>query len=140
AGCGKCLSRSFSRSFDISLAAQKIIFPKSMPSEFPSHGTTLFNLRPGAFSDLYDRGGRVVPGVASSMRVGIIGTGAIADKHAQAYRNIGHQVLLRTDRTEARGTSLRELLPEPQIRWPSFWPLSSGSLPILAKRVRPAGL
>ena len=37
------------------------------------------------------------------MRVGIIGTGAIARKHAQAYRNIGNQVTAVTDRTEERG-------------------------------------
>jgi UDP-N-acetyl-2-amino-2-deoxyglucuronate dehydrogenase len=42
------------------------------------------------------------------MRVGIIGTGAIANKHAQAYRNIGYQVLLCTDRTEARGRNFAE--------------------------------
>lgn len=40
---------------------------------------------------------------ARCMRVGIIGTGAIANKHAQAYRNIGYQVRLCTDRTEERG-------------------------------------
>lgn len=37
------------------------------------------------------------------MRLGIIGTGAIAGKHAQAYRNIGFQVTACTDRTEERG-------------------------------------
>jgi predicted dehydrogenase len=37
------------------------------------------------------------------MRVGIIGTGAIAVKHAEAYRNIGYQVTVCTDRTAARG-------------------------------------
>ena len=37
------------------------------------------------------------------MRVGIIGTGAIAEKHAQAYRNIGFTVAACTNRTEARG-------------------------------------
>ncbi|MGB9075683.1 MAG: Gfo/Idh/MocA family oxidoreductase [Terracidiphilus sp.] len=37
------------------------------------------------------------------MRVGIIGTGAIAGKHAQAYRNIGFQVTACTDRTAERG-------------------------------------
>ena len=42
------------------------------------------------------------------MRVGIIGTGAIAGKHAKAYRNIGYQVLLCTDRTEARGRTFAE--------------------------------
>jgi UDP-N-acetyl-2-amino-2-deoxyglucuronate dehydrogenase len=37
------------------------------------------------------------------MRVGIIGTGAIARKHAQAYRNIGFTVAACTDRTAERG-------------------------------------
>ncbi len=37
------------------------------------------------------------------MKVGIIGTGAIAAKHAQAYRNIGYQVTACTDRTAERG-------------------------------------
>jgi predicted dehydrogenase len=42
------------------------------------------------------------------MRVGIVGTGAIAGKHAQAYRNIGYQVLVCTDRTEVRGRKFAE--------------------------------
>jgi predicted dehydrogenase len=37
------------------------------------------------------------------MRVGIIGTGAIAWKHAQAYKNIGYQITACTDRTEEKG-------------------------------------
>jgi UDP-N-acetyl-2-amino-2-deoxyglucuronate dehydrogenase len=37
------------------------------------------------------------------MQVGIIGTGAIAAKHAQAYKNIGYQVIACTDRTPERG-------------------------------------
>jgi UDP-N-acetyl-2-amino-2-deoxyglucuronate dehydrogenase len=37
------------------------------------------------------------------MRVGILGTGAIADKHAQAYRNIGFQVVACSNETETRG-------------------------------------
>ncbi len=37
------------------------------------------------------------------MRVGILGTGAIADKHAQAYRNIGFTVTACSNQTEARG-------------------------------------
>jgi UDP-N-acetyl-2-amino-2-deoxyglucuronate dehydrogenase len=36
------------------------------------------------------------------MRVGIIGTGTVAAKHAQAYKNIGYQVVACTDRTEER--------------------------------------
>ncbi|MCS6954380.1 MAG: Gfo/Idh/MocA family oxidoreductase [Bryobacterales bacterium] len=37
------------------------------------------------------------------MRVGIIGTGAISHKHAQAYRNIGYQVTVCTDINEEAG-------------------------------------
>lgn len=37
------------------------------------------------------------------MRVGFIGAGGIAGKHAQAYRNIGYRVTAVTDRTEERG-------------------------------------
>jgi UDP-N-acetyl-2-amino-2-deoxyglucuronate dehydrogenase len=37
------------------------------------------------------------------MRVGIVGTGAIARKHALAYRNIGFPVVACTDRTVERG-------------------------------------
>lgn len=37
------------------------------------------------------------------MRVGILGTGAIANKHAQAYKNIGFEVATRSNQTESRG-------------------------------------
>lgn len=37
------------------------------------------------------------------MRVGIIGTGAIAWKHAQAYKNIGYQITACTNGTAAKG-------------------------------------
>lgn len=37
------------------------------------------------------------------MRVGILGTGAIANKHAQAYRNIGFELVACSNKTEARG-------------------------------------
>src|SRR5579884_1003801 len=37
------------------------------------------------------------------MKVGIIGTGAIANKHAEAYRNIGFELVACWNRTEARG-------------------------------------
>jgi predicted dehydrogenase len=37
------------------------------------------------------------------MRVGIIGTGAIAEKHAQAYSNIGYPVVACSNRSAARG-------------------------------------
>lgn len=37
------------------------------------------------------------------MRVGLLGTGAIANKHAQAYRNIGFELVACCNKTEARG-------------------------------------
>ena len=37
------------------------------------------------------------------MRVGLLGTGAIANKHAQAYRNIGFELIACSNKTEARG-------------------------------------
>ena len=37
------------------------------------------------------------------MKVGIIGTGAIAHKHAQAYRNIGFELTVCTDVSEKYG-------------------------------------
>jgi predicted dehydrogenase len=37
------------------------------------------------------------------VKVGILGTGAIANKHAQAYRNIGFQLVACSNKTEARG-------------------------------------
>ena len=37
------------------------------------------------------------------MKVGLLGTGAIANKHAQAYRNIGFQLIACANKTESRG-------------------------------------
>jgi predicted dehydrogenase len=37
------------------------------------------------------------------MRIGIIGTGAVARKHAQAWRSVGHRVTVCSNRHEARG-------------------------------------
>ncbi len=37
------------------------------------------------------------------MRVGLLGTGAIANKHAQAYRNIGFELVACSNKSEARG-------------------------------------
>ena len=37
------------------------------------------------------------------MRVGLLGTGAIANKHAQAYQNIGFQLVACSNKTESRG-------------------------------------
>jgi predicted dehydrogenase len=42
------------------------------------------------------------------MKVGVIGTGAIAWKHAQAYKNIGYQITACTDRTEEKGRKFAE--------------------------------
>lgn len=43
-----------------------------------------------------------------SFRIGLIGTGAIAAKHAQAYRNIGYKITVCTDRTPERGRSFAD--------------------------------
>src|ERR1700722_320459 len=37
------------------------------------------------------------------MQVGIVGTGAIAKKHAQAYTNLGYRIVACTNRSETRG-------------------------------------
>lgn len=37
------------------------------------------------------------------MRVGLLGTGAIANKHAEAYRNLGFELVVCSNRTESRG-------------------------------------
>jgi len=42
------------------------------------------------------------------MKAGIIGTGAIAWKHAQAYKNIGYQIIACTDRTPEKGRKFAE--------------------------------
>jgi predicted dehydrogenase len=42
------------------------------------------------------------------VRVGIIGTGAISNKHAEAYRNIGYQVTVCTDINEEAGRRFAE--------------------------------
>ena len=42
------------------------------------------------------------------MRVGIIGTGAISWKHAQAYKNIGYEITVCTDINEASGRKFAE--------------------------------
>jgi UDP-N-acetyl-2-amino-2-deoxyglucuronate dehydrogenase len=42
------------------------------------------------------------------MNVGIIGTGAIARKHAQAYRNIGFRLVVCTNSTTERGPKFSE--------------------------------
>ena len=52
------------------------------------------------------------------MRVGIIGTGAIAWKHQQAYKNIGYDVTVCTDRTEERGRKFAEAAGAEYVRTP----------------------
>lgn len=42
------------------------------------------------------------------MRVGIIGTGAISRKHAQAYKNIGYEVVVCTNTNAVRGRQFAE--------------------------------
>lgn len=42
------------------------------------------------------------------LRVGLIGTGAISHKHAQAYQNIGYQVTVCTDLNETAGRQFAE--------------------------------
>lgn len=42
------------------------------------------------------------------MRVGIIGTGAIAQKHAEAYKNIGYEITACTNRTATSGRRFAE--------------------------------
>lgn len=53
------------------------------------------------------------------MQVGIIGTGAIAGKHAQAYRKVGYSVVACTDRTPQKGRNFAsawdtEFVPSPE--------------------------
>jgi predicted dehydrogenase len=61
------------------------------------------------------------------MRVGIVGTGAISRKQAEAYRNIGYKVTVCTNIIEASGrkfaeetgaefvSTLEELVRHPQV-------------------------
>lgn len=42
------------------------------------------------------------------MRAGIIGTGAISQKHAQAYRNIGYEITVCTNTTPSKGRKFAE--------------------------------
>ncbi|HXR75063.1 MAG TPA: Gfo/Idh/MocA family oxidoreductase [Bryobacteraceae bacterium] len=42
------------------------------------------------------------------MRIGILGTGAIANKHAQAYKNIGFELAACSNHTESRGREFAE--------------------------------
>src|SRR5579884_3324806 len=42
------------------------------------------------------------------MKLGLLGTGAIANKHAQAYKNIGFQLVACSNKTESRGREFAE--------------------------------
>src|SRR4051812_1748864 len=55
------------------------------------------------------------------MRVGLIGTGAIANKHAQAYKNIGFELVACSNKTESRGREFAE-------RWAAEFVASSDDL------------
>jgi predicted dehydrogenase len=44
-----------------------------------------------------------IPRRARRLKVGLLGTGAIADKHAQAYRNIGFKVVACSNKTAKKG-------------------------------------
>ena len=48
------------------------------------------------------------PRKETSLRVGIIGTGAMSHKHAQAYRNIGYELTVCTNTTAAKGRAFAE--------------------------------
>jgi UDP-N-acetyl-2-amino-2-deoxyglucuronate dehydrogenase len=55
------------------------------------------------------------------MRVGLIGTGAIANKHALAYRNIGFELVACSNKTAARGHEFAD-------RWSAEFVADSGEL------------
>jgi Oxidoreductase family, NAD-binding Rossmann fold len=70
---------------------------------------------PGAadWCEAVERSGFDARGMASVnqgeyLRVGIIGTGAIAAKHAAAYRNIGFQIAACTNQTASKGMAFAE--------------------------------
>src|SRR5215469_16907725 len=52
--------------------------------------------------------GRTSARIVIPMRVGMIGTGAISHKHAQAYKNIGFELTVCTDIFEAAGRKFAE--------------------------------
>ena len=55
------------------------------------------------------------------MKVGLIGTGAIANKHALAYRNIGFELVACSNKTESRGREFAE-------RWSAEFVPNTGDL------------
>ena len=77
------------------------------------------------------------------MRVGIIGTGAISAKHAQAYKNIGFKVVACTNATPAKGKqfaesngaeyveTVEELCRHPQVDFVDVCTLPNFRLPVV---------
>jgi len=77
------------------------------------------------------------------MRIGLIGTGAIADKHAQAYKNVGFELLACTNRNAEAGRrfaarhgvefvpSIEELCRHPRIDFVDVCTLPELRLPIV---------
>ncbi len=77
------------------------------------------------------------------MRVGIVGTGAIATKHAAAYRNLGWEVAVCTNQTEERGrqfavahhaefvTTVEELCRHPRVDYVDLCTFPSFRLPVV---------
>jgi predicted dehydrogenase len=77
------------------------------------------------------------------LRVGIIGTGAIASKHAQAYRNIGYEIVACTNATPTKGkrfaeqngaefvSSVEELCGHPRVDYVDLCTLPNYRLSVL---------
>ncbi len=77
------------------------------------------------------------------MRVGIIGTGAISNKHAQAYKNIGFRIVACTNATPSKGIqfaeangaeyieTVEELCRHPQVDYVDLCTLPNFRLPVV---------
>ena len=77
------------------------------------------------------------------MRVGIVGTGAIASKHAQAYRNIGYEITVCTNVTAVTGQkfsdangaefvpTVEQLCRHPQVDYVDVCTLPGYRLPVV---------
>ena len=77
------------------------------------------------------------------MRVGIIGTGAISQKHALAYQNIGFKIVACTNRTEDKGrqfaaahgadycATIEELCRHPQVDYVDLCTFPNLRLPVV---------
>ncbi len=78
------------------------------------------------------------------MRVGIIGTGAMSHKHAQAYRNIGYELTVCTNTSAEKGrafaeatgaefvSNYEELIRHPRVESVDICPLPGFRLPAVA--------